>query len=65
MRITSEDMTRLVLEAVAFGTLLNDSEKQVDAVYQLTAVASGGASGPTNPFLPGGGDEPPPMLPPV
>merc|ERR1719324_2119579 len=36
MRITSDDMTRLVLEAVAFGTLLNDAEKQVDTIYALT-----------------------------
>jgi hypothetical protein len=66
MRITSEDMTRLVLEAVAFGTLLNDSEKQVEAIYQLTPGASG-PSGPANPFLPGGGggnaDDEPPGLP--
>eukprot|EP00747_Dinoflagellata_sp_TGD_P169285 gnl/TRDRNA2_/TRDRNA2_197879_c0_seq1.p1 gnl/TRDRNA2_/TRDRNA2_197879_c0~~gnl/TRDRNA2_/TRDRNA2_197879_c0_seq1.p1 ORF type:complete len:483 (+),score=88.88 gnl/TRDRNA2_/TRDRNA2_197879_c0_seq1:48-1451(+) len=36
VRITSDDMTRLVLEAVAFGTLLNDAEQQVDTIYPLT-----------------------------
>eukprot|EP00747_Dinoflagellata_sp_TGD_P054904 gnl/TRDRNA2_/TRDRNA2_149255_c0_seq2.p1 gnl/TRDRNA2_/TRDRNA2_149255_c0~~gnl/TRDRNA2_/TRDRNA2_149255_c0_seq2.p1 ORF type:complete len:446 (-),score=62.05 gnl/TRDRNA2_/TRDRNA2_149255_c0_seq2:78-1415(-) len=34
--MTSNDMTRLVFEAVAFGMLLNNVEKQVDAIYQLT-----------------------------
>lgn len=36
LRITSDDLRRLVLEAVAYGALLNDSEKQVDYVYELT-----------------------------
>lgn len=40
LRITSEDLTRLVLEAVAYGTLLNDAEKQVNSIYELTPVTS-------------------------
>merc|ERR1740129_1270449 len=36
LRITSDDLRRLVLEAVAFGALLNDQEKQVDTIYELT-----------------------------
>jgi len=36
MRITSSDLKRMVLEAVAFGALLYDSEKQVDGLYELT-----------------------------
>jgi hypothetical protein len=36
LRITSDDLRRLVLEAVAYGALLNDSEKQVDSFYELT-----------------------------
>jgi hypothetical protein len=36
LRLTSQDLQRLVLEAVAFGSLLSDAEKQVDAVYELT-----------------------------
>lgn len=48
MRITSEDLRRLVLEAVAYGALLNDSEKQVDSLYELTPSVSrpmGGLTG--------------------
>jgi len=40
LRITSEDLRRLVLEAVAFGALLNDAEKQVDSLYELTPSMS-------------------------
>jgi len=40
LRITSDDLRRLVLEAVAFGSLLNDSEKQFDSVYELTPASS-------------------------
>ncbi|CAK0857164.1 unnamed protein product [Prorocentrum cordatum] len=36
LRITSDDLRRLVLEAVAYGSLLNDSEKQTDSFYELT-----------------------------
>lgn len=36
LRITSDDLRRLVLEAVAYGSLLNDSEKQIDSFYELT-----------------------------
>eukprot|EP00445_Apocalathium_hangoei_P024861 CAMPEP_0203931880 /NCGR_PEP_ID=MMETSP0359-20131031/70376_1 /ASSEMBLY_ACC=CAM_ASM_000338 /TAXON_ID=268821 /ORGANISM="Scrippsiella Hangoei, Strain SHTV-5" /LENGTH=364 /DNA_ID=CAMNT_0050861275 /DNA_START=33 /DNA_END=1127 /DNA_ORIENTATION=- len=40
IRITSDDLRRLVLEAVAYGALLNDSEKQVDTIYELTPASS-------------------------
>lgn len=40
LRITSDDLRRLVLEAVAYGALLNDAEKQVDTVYELTPSSS-------------------------
>lgn len=36
IRITSEDLRRLVLEAVAFGSFLVDCEKEVDSNYELT-----------------------------
>lgn len=36
IRITTEDLRRLVLEAVAFGALLYESEKQVDRLFPLT-----------------------------
>eukprot|EP00747_Dinoflagellata_sp_TGD_P190454 gnl/TRDRNA2_/TRDRNA2_52261_c0_seq1.p1 gnl/TRDRNA2_/TRDRNA2_52261_c0~~gnl/TRDRNA2_/TRDRNA2_52261_c0_seq1.p1 ORF type:complete len:476 (-),score=91.02 gnl/TRDRNA2_/TRDRNA2_52261_c0_seq1:188-1537(-) len=34
--MTKDNLTRLVLEAGAFGTLLNDVESQVDIIYPLT-----------------------------
>merc|ERR1711874_710823 len=40
LRITSDDLRRLVLEAVAYGALLKDSEKQVDMIYELTPSLS-------------------------
>eukprot|EP00931_Biecheleriopsis_adriatica_P048861 TRINITY_DN28233_c0_g1_i1.p1 TRINITY_DN28233_c0_g1~~TRINITY_DN28233_c0_g1_i1.p1 ORF type:complete len:433 (-),score=107.12 TRINITY_DN28233_c0_g1_i1:52-1320(-) len=40
LKITSDDLRRLVLEAVAYGSLLNDSEKQVDTIYELTPASS-------------------------
>mmetsp|Transcript_125146 Transcript_125146/g.389582 ORF Transcript_125146/g.389582 Transcript_125146/m.389582 type:complete len:343 (-) Transcript_125146:11-1039(-) len=40
MRVTSNDLKRLVLEAVAFGALLNDAEKQVDTLYELAPSMS-------------------------
>lgn len=40
LRITSEDLRRLVLEAVAFGALLNDAETQVDSLYELSPSMS-------------------------
>jgi len=40
LRITSDDLRRMVLEAVAYGALLNDSEKQVDSIYELTPSSS-------------------------
>lgn len=40
LRITSDDLRRLVLEAVAYGALLNDAEKQVDTSYELTPSSS-------------------------
>jgi len=40
LRITSDDLRRVVLEAVAYGALLNDSEKQVDTIYELTPASS-------------------------
>eukprot|EP00440_Ansanella_granifera_P015807 gb/GFBE01017169.1/.p1 GENE.gb/GFBE01017169.1/~~gb/GFBE01017169.1/.p1 ORF type:complete len:430 (+),score=126.65 gb/GFBE01017169.1/:1-1290(+) len=40
LRITSDDLRRLVLEAVAYGSLLNDQEKQVDSLYELTPASS-------------------------
>lgn len=33
---TSQELTRLVLEAVAFGSLLNEAKKQVNSIYGLT-----------------------------
>eukprot|EP00747_Dinoflagellata_sp_TGD_P197867 gnl/TRDRNA2_/TRDRNA2_69790_c0_seq1.p1 gnl/TRDRNA2_/TRDRNA2_69790_c0~~gnl/TRDRNA2_/TRDRNA2_69790_c0_seq1.p1 ORF type:complete len:486 (+),score=102.32 gnl/TRDRNA2_/TRDRNA2_69790_c0_seq1:66-1460(+) len=51
IRITNEDMTRMILEAVAFGTLLNDAEKQVDAIYQLTTTDTQPAGYSSNTFL--------------
>jgi len=36
IRITSEDVRRMVLEAVAFGSLLNDQEQQAENFYELT-----------------------------
>merc|ERR1712118_387522 len=60
VRLTSDDLTRLVLEAVAYGSLLNDAEKQLNMVYELTPR-------PPEPFQSfgslGGGGEPPPSLP--
>jgi hypothetical protein len=38
--MTHDDLTRLVLEAVAFGSLLNDAEKQIHNVYELTPQRS-------------------------
>jgi len=40
LRITSDDLRRLVLEAVAYGAILNDNEKQVDVIYELTPASS-------------------------
>merc|ERR1712113_1239270 len=40
LRITSDDLRRLVLEAAAYGAMLYDSEKQVDTVYELTPSSS-------------------------
>ncbi|CAJ1386028.1 unnamed protein product [Effrenium voratum] len=40
LKLTSDDLRRLVLEAVAYGSLLNDSEKQFDSVYELTPASS-------------------------
>lgn len=40
VHITSDDLRRLILEAVAYGALLNDSEKRVDSFYELTAATS-------------------------
>jgi len=40
IRITTDDLRRLVLEAVAFGALLYDAEKQADAYYELTPASS-------------------------
>jgi len=40
LRITSDDLRRMVLEAVAYGALLNDAEKQVDSIYELTPSSS-------------------------
>lgn len=36
IRITTDDLRRLVLEAVAFGALLYESEKEADTYYELT-----------------------------
>jgi len=36
IRITTDDLRRLVLEAVAFGALLYESEKDADTFYELT-----------------------------
>jgi len=47
IKITSDDLRRLVLEAVAFGALLNDAEKQVDTIYELTPSAGRAISGLT------------------
>mmetsp|Transcript_34738 Transcript_34738/g.92756 ORF Transcript_34738/g.92756 Transcript_34738/m.92756 type:complete len:410 (-) Transcript_34738:118-1347(-) len=40
IRITTHDLRRLVLEAVAFGSLLNDAERQFDSVYELTPAVA-------------------------
>jgi len=51
VHMTSDDIRRIVLEAVAFGALLNDSEKQVETIYELTpkqAGAFGAISGMDN-----------------
>merc|ERR550532_836016 len=40
LRITSDDLRRLVLEAVAYGALLIDMEKQVDTLYELTPASN-------------------------
>eukprot|EP00435_Cladocopium_sp_Y103_P013579 s350_g3.t1 len=40
LRLTSDDLRRLVLEAVAYGSLLNDSEKQFDCIYELTPAST-------------------------
>ncbi|CAK8998232.1 Uncharacterized protein SCF082_LOCUS5549, partial [Durusdinium trenchii] len=40
LRLTSDDLRRLVLEAVAYGSLLNDSEKQFDSIYELTPASN-------------------------
>lgn len=52
MKITSDDLRRLVLEAVAYGSLLNDAEKQVDSMYELTPASSRSTG-----VLPGEDDE--------
>merc|ERR1712078_642586 len=36
LRMTADDLKRMVLEAVSFGTLLNEAEKKIDGVYELT-----------------------------
>lgn len=41
IRLTGEDFRRLVLEAVAFGSLLCDSEMEANTVYELTGPPSG------------------------
>jgi len=40
VRLTGEDFRRLVLESVAFGSLLCDSEMEANTVYELTAPKS-------------------------
>merc|ERR1719235_2624079 len=45
LRITSDDLTRLVLEAMAYGALLRDAENHVSSTYELT------------PYLPRGDDD--------
>jgi len=40
LRITSDDLRRLVLEAVAYGALLIDMEKQADTLYELTPASN-------------------------
>jgi len=40
IRINTHDLRRLVLEAVAFGSLLNDAERQFDSVYELTPAVA-------------------------
>lgn len=36
MKLSSDDLRRLVLEALAFGSLLYDAERQADSFYELT-----------------------------
>lgn len=36
IRITVDDLTRIVLEAVAYGALLRDAENEADIMYKLT-----------------------------
>merc|ERR1712136_638114 len=38
--VNTPDLRRLVLEAVAFGSLLNDAERQFDSVYELTPAVA-------------------------
>lgn len=38
IRLTTEDLARLMLEAAAFGALLNDAEKQISSIYELTPL---------------------------
>eukprot|EP00929_Paragymnodinium_shiwhaense_P019600 TRINITY_DN13309_c0_g1_i2.p1 TRINITY_DN13309_c0_g1~~TRINITY_DN13309_c0_g1_i2.p1 ORF type:complete len:474 (-),score=109.08 TRINITY_DN13309_c0_g1_i2:111-1532(-) len=49
IRISKEDLRRLILEAVAFGTLMCDAEREVDSVYELTPRPG---SGPSRRYLP-------------
>lgn len=62
IKFTSQDLTRLVLEAVAYGSLLKDAEKQVNIVYDLTPRPPRPDGSQDGPFLPGGDDE---SLPPM
>merc|ERR1711957_652646 len=40
IRITSDDLRRVVLESVAFGSLLYESEKSADNIYELRPSAN-------------------------
>jgi hypothetical protein len=41
IRLTTGDLARLMLEAAAFGALLNDAEKQINSIYELTPLHQG------------------------
>jgi hypothetical protein len=41
LRLTTEDLARLMLEAAAYGALLNDAEKQINYIYELTPLHQG------------------------
>jgi hypothetical protein len=41
LRLSTVDLVRLMLEAAAYGALLNDAEKQINCVYELEPLNQG------------------------